>query len=62
MPSAPATSRSGYRWAGRAWEEVWDASRKEKGEGVAVAEGNVGGVGPRGADDSGSIVTTTEGE
>jgi hypothetical protein len=39
-----------YRWAKRAWEEVWeqvwDGGGEEKGEGVARAEGNVGGVGP----------------
>jgi hypothetical protein len=66
MPSAPATSQGGYRWAGRAWEEVWewvwDAGGQKKGERVAGAEGNVGGVGPCGADGSGSIVTTVERE
>jgi hypothetical protein len=50
MLSAPATSRSGYRWAGCAWEEiwewVWDAGGEGKGEGVAGAEGNVVSVGP----------------
>jgi hypothetical protein len=39
MPSAPATSQSGYRWAGGVWKEVWewvwDAGGEEKGEGVA---------------------------
>jgi hypothetical protein len=62
MPSAPATSWSGYRWAGHVWEEVWervwDAGGEEKGEGVAGAEGDIGSVGPLGADGSGSIVTT----
>jgi hypothetical protein len=50
MPSDPATSWSGYRWAGHAWEEVWDwvweAGGEEKGKGVAGSEGNAGGVGP----------------
>jgi hypothetical protein len=50
MLSAPATSQSGYRWAGCVWEEVWEwiwnAVGEEKGEGIAGAEGNVGGVGP----------------
>jgi hypothetical protein len=40
MPSAPATSQRGYRWAGCVWEEVWergwDAGREEKGEGIEV--------------------------
>jgi hypothetical protein len=49
IPSVPATSQSGYRWAGRVWEEVWewvwDAGGEEKGEGVAGAEGHVGGSG-----------------
>jgi hypothetical protein len=42
MPSAPATSRSGYRWVECDWEEVWEwvwDAGEEKGEGVAVAEG-----------------------
>jgi hypothetical protein len=49
MPSAPATSQSGYRWVGCVWEEVWewvrDTGGEEKGEGVAGAESNIGGVG-----------------
>jgi hypothetical protein len=49
MPSAPATSQSGYRWAGHAWEEVWgqvwNTGGEEKGEGVAWAEGKAGSVG-----------------
>jgi hypothetical protein len=36
--------------------------RKEKGEGVAAAGGKSNGVGFWGADGSGSIVTTVEGE
>jgi hypothetical protein len=35
--------------AGVAWEWVWDAGGEEKDDGVAGAEGNVGGVGPWGA-------------
>jgi hypothetical protein len=39
-----------YRWAERAWEEVWewvrDTGGEEKGEGVAGAEGKAGNVGP----------------
>jgi hypothetical protein len=66
MLSDPATSRSGYRWAGRAWEEIWewiwDEGGEDQGEGVAGAEGKAGSVGSRGADGSGSIVTTVEGE
>jgi hypothetical protein len=62
MPLAPATYQSGYRWARRVWEEVWDVGDEEKSEGVAGAEGNIGGVGPRGANGSGSKVTTVEGE
>jgi hypothetical protein len=53
MPSVPATSWSGYRWAGSAWEEVWeevweqvwDTGGEEKGEGVAGAEGKAGSFG-----------------
>jgi hypothetical protein len=46
MPSSLATSQSRYRWAGCAWEEVWDVGGEEKGEVVAEAEDNVGSVGP----------------
>jgi hypothetical protein len=46
MPSTSASSQSGYRWAGCAWEEVWewvwDVGGEEKGEDVAGAEGKVG--------------------
>jgi hypothetical protein len=28
MPSVPATSLSGYRWAGGAWEEIWDSAER----------------------------------
>jgi hypothetical protein len=46
MLSTPATSWSGYRWAGHAqeevWEWVWDTDGEEKGEGVAGAEGKAG--------------------
>jgi hypothetical protein len=49
MLSDPATSRSGYRWAGRAWEEIWewiwDEGGEDQGEGVAGAEGKAGSVG-----------------
>jgi hypothetical protein len=50
MPSAPATSQSGYRWVGHTWEDireqVWDTDGEEMGEGVAGAEGKAGSVGP----------------
>jgi hypothetical protein len=66
MSSVPATSWSGYRWAQRAWEEVWewvwDAGGEEKDKSVAEAESKAGGVGSWGANGSGSIVTTVERE
>jgi hypothetical protein len=48
MPSAPATSQSGWRWAEHAWEEVWeqvwDMGGEERSESIAGAEGKAGGV------------------
>jgi hypothetical protein len=39
-----------YRWAERAWEEVWEwvwyAGGEEKGEGIAETEGKASSVGP----------------